>query len=72
MSSRELEWGGSEREEQQLQQQEEKHDFNAKLCLSNFENMENNSENGVEEATPETGVKHEEGMIVEEKPFDKD
>ena len=26
----------------------------------------------IEEATPETGVKHEEGMIVEEKPFDKD
>ena len=36
MSSRDLEWGGSEQQEQEQQlQQQEKHDFNAKLRLSN-------------------------------------
>ena len=34
--------------------------------------MDNNWEFGVEEATPETGVKHDEGMIDEEKQLDKD
>ena len=49
-----------------------------KKLLENYENMENDLENGVEEATrveeatPETGVKHEEGMIDEEKPFDEE
>ena len=39
MSSRELEWGGSEQQlqlQQQEQEQQEKHDFNAKLRLSNL------------------------------------
>ena len=43
-----------------------------KKLLENYENMENNSENGVEEATPETGVKYDEAMIDEEEQFDKD
>ena len=43
-----------------------------KKLLENYENMEDNSENDVEEATPETGVKHEEGIIDEEKSFNKD
>ena len=34
MSSRDFEWGSSEQQEQQGEQQE-KHDFNAKLRLSN-------------------------------------
>ena len=35
MSSRDFEWGGSEQERRRKKEKEEKHDFNAKLCLSN-------------------------------------
>ena len=45
---------------------------NAKLSLVELGNMDNNSEIGVEEATPETGVKHVEAMIDEEEQFNKD